>query len=224
VLALAYTSSDRLAKNGVDTLEEKRLNNEAVLTGTLAGRPTLSHISREEAYVLFPLEIRRLSGAFDRINIMARQTLLEQLVLEERTKITVSGELRSFNNKTGTGSRLVITVFAQEILLTDEDDQNIISLRGVLCKSPNLRRTPMGREICDLLIATTRRYGRSDYLPCISWGQNAIEAAAWEVGTTVDLIGRVQSRAYIKQSEGKGTQRTAFEVSVIRQEVYIEQE
>jgi len=169
--------------------------------------------------MLFPLEVRRLSGAFDRINIMARQTLLEQLTLEERGKIKVSGELRSFNNKTGTGSRLVITVFAQEINLTDEDDQNTISLRGVLCKPPNLRRTPMGREICDLLIATTRRYGRSDYLPCISWGQNAIEAAGWKVGTAVELAGRVQSRAYIKQSEGKGIQRTAFEVSVIRQEV-----
>ena len=203
----------------MDTLEEKRLNNETVLIGVLAGRPTLSHISRDETYVLFPLEIRRLSGAFDRINIMARQTLLEQLTLEERGKIKVSGELRSFNNKTGMGSRLVITVFAQEIMLTDEDDSNTITLRGVLCKSPNLRRTPMGREICDLLIATTRRYGRSDYLPCISWGQNAVEAAAWDVGTTVTLSGRVQSRTYIKQSEGQGNQRTAFEVSVISQEV-----
>lgn len=204
-------------------MEEKQLSNEAVLIGVLAGPPMLSHISRDEAYVLFPLEIRRLSGTYDRINIMARQTLLEQLVPEERGKIKVSGELRSFNNKSGTGSRLVITVFAREIVLTDEDDQNTISLRGVLCKPPNLRRTPMGREICDLLIATTRRYGRSDYLPCISWGQNAVEASTWEVGTAVSLTGRIQSRTYIKQSDGQVFQRTAFEVSVIKQEVCAEQ-
>ena len=201
----------------MDTLEEKRLNNEAVLTGVLAGRPTLSHISRDVAYMLFPLEVRRLSGAFDRINIMARQTLLEQLTLEERGKIKVSGELRSFNNKTGTGSRLVITVFAQEINLTDEDDQNTISLRGVLCKPPNLRRTPMGREICDLMLAIPRRYGRSDYLPCISWGQNAVEAAAWPVGTAIAITGRVQSRKYVKLEAGIGIEKTAFEVSVISQ-------
>jgi len=206
-------------KDGVDTLEEKRPNNLAELTGVLAGRPELSHISRDEAYFLFPLEVRRLSGTFDRIPIVARQSLLEQIQLDGGSKIKVAGELRSFNNKTGTGSRLVITIFAREITLSDADDANTITLRGVLCKSPNLRRTPMGREICELLIASARRYGRSDYLPCISWGQNAIEAAAWEVGTTLELIGRVQSRVYIKQNDGQAVERTAFEVSVISQDV-----
>ena len=206
-------------KDGVDTLEEKRSNNLAELTGVLAGRPELSHISRDEAYFLFPLEVRRLSGTFDRIPIVARQSLLEQIQLDGGSKIKVSGELRSFNNKTGTGSRLVITVFAREIALSDEDDANTITLRGVLCKTPNLRRTPMGREICDLLLASSRRYGRSDYLPCISWGQNAIEAGGWPVGTAVEFTGRAQSRTYIKQEGGQAVEKTAFEVSVVTQEL-----
>jgi len=200
-------------------LDEKWMNNSVTLSGTLAGAPTLSHTSREEAYFVFPLEIHRLSGATDTLNIMARQELLEQVTLAPLPGITIRGELRSFNNKTGIGSRLVITVFARTIALTEEEDQNTVTLQGTLCKPPNLRRTPMGREICDLMLAIPRRYGRSDYLPCISWGQNAVEAASWSVGTAVALTGRVQSRKYIKLEDGQGIEKTAFEVSVISQAV-----
>ena len=198
---------------------DEMTNNFVELTGTLAGRPALSHVSREERYFVFPLEVQRLSGAADTINIMARQELLEQAEFSDLPKITVRGELRSFNNKTGTGSRLVITVFARSIALEDGPDWNHVALRGVICKPPNLRRTPMGREICDLMLAISRRYGRSDYLPCISWGQNACAAADWTVGTALNLTGRVQSRAYIKQENGIAIQKTAFEVSVVTQEV-----
>jgi len=200
-------------------LDEKWINNSVALSGTLAGAPTLSHVSREEAYFVFPLEVRRLSGAMDTLNIMARRELLEQVPLSPLPSITIRGELRSFNNKTGIGSRLVITVFARTIALTADEDQNAITLQGILCKPPNLRRTPMGREICDLMLAIPRRYGRSDYLPCISWGQNAIEAAGWSVGTAINLTGRVQSRKYIKLEDGIGVEKTAFEVSVISQAV-----
>ena len=199
-------------------LDEKCVNNFVELTGTLGGRPTLSHVSREETYYIFPLEVRRLSGAVDTLNIVARQELLEQVEPRNQPKITVRGELRSFNNKTGSGSRLVITVFARTILLGDGPDANHVALRGVICKPPNLRRTPMGREICDLMLAISRRYGRSDYLPCISWGQNAVEAGALTVGMTAELIGRLQSRAYIKQEDGRAVEKVAFEVSVITQE------
>ena len=195
------------------------MNNLVDLCGVLGGRPAHSHVSRDETYSLFPLEILRLSGISDTINVMARRTLLDQITLDPCAKVTVQGELRSFNNKTGMGSRLVITVFARDILLSEDADLNRVTLRGALCKPPNLRRTPMGREICDLLIATSRRYGRSDYLPCISWGQNAVEAAAWPVGATVELEGRVQSRTYIKQENGVSSPKTAFEVSVIRQKL-----
>ena len=202
----------------VNALDEKCVNNVTELTGVLGGRPALSHVSRDEVYYTFPLEVQRLSGVVDVLNIVARRELLEQVELSAKPKITVRGELRSFNNKTGSGSRLIITVFARTVLLSDGTDRNHVTLKGVICKPPNLRRTPMGREICDLMLAISRRYGRSDYLPCISWGQNAIEASGWTVGKTVALLGRVQSRAYIKQEEGQITERTAFEVSVVDQE------
>ena len=198
-------------------MDEKWVNNSVELCGVLGGSPVFSHVSREEAYYLFPLHVHRLSGAVDSINIMARRELLEQVTLSEEPKIKVSGELRSFNNKTGTGSRLIITVFARAISLEEGEDFNRVTLRGVLCKAPNLRRTPMGREICDLMLAISRRYGRSDYLPCISWGQNAAEAGTWTVGTAVELSGRVQSRKYIKVENGISTEKTAFEVSVVNQ-------
>ena len=94
------------------------------------------------------------------------------------------------------------------------EDENIISLRGTICKAPTLRVTPMGREICDLMIAVNRRYGRSDYLPCIAWGLKAREASCWDIGSTVSLSGRVQSRRYTKIIEGESVEKTAYEVSV----------
>ena len=164
---------------------------------------------------MFPLEVSRLSGATDTVNVMARQDVLEQVELRSLPMLTVRGEVRSFNNKTGLGSRLVITVFARTITLSDSEDRNTVTLRGVLCKPPNLRRTPMGREICDLMLAIPRRYGRSDYLPCISWSRNAVMAAGWPVGTTIEVTGRVQSRNYIKLENGVTVPKTAFEISVI---------
>jgi len=193
------------------------MNNFVELTGTLGGRPSLSHVSREEPYYAFPLEVCRLSGAVDTLNIMARRELLAQVELNAHPKITVRGELRSFNNKTGKGNRLVISVFARGITLDDGPDANHVALRGVICKPPTLRLTPMGREICDLMLAVSRRYGRSDYLPCISWGQNAVAAGGWTVGTAIELTGRAQSRSYIKQEADRTAQKTAFEVSVVTQ-------
>ena len=126
----------------------------------------------------------------------------------------MGGELRSFNNRSGEGSRLVITVFAREIGPPEENVwENQVELLGTLCKPPNRRTTPMGREICDLMIAVNRHYGRSDYLPCIAWGQNARLAAGWAVGTRVRVLGRIQSREYIKNINGEPVTRTAFEVS-----------
>ena len=129
----------------------------------------------------------------------------------------MDGQLRSFNNKSGSGSRLVISVFAQ--LLTsageEEEDRNRIALRGVICKPPVLRRTPLGRCISDMMLAVNRRYGRADYLPCIAWGQVAMITGNMAVGEALSLEGRVQSRAYTKVVEGCAQERTAFEVSVM---------
>ncbi len=193
----------------------KATNNHAELCGVLAGSPTYSHESRGERFFHFPIETERLSGTTDTINIIAREALLASVNAEEAPKLRIVGEVRSFNNKHSEGSRLVITVFAHELYLESGDDKNDIRLRGTLCKPPNLRVTPMGREICDLMLAVNRHYGRSDYIPCIAWGVYARDASMWKVGTTVDLVGRLQSRQYIKLVDGVPIEKTAFEVSVI---------
>ncbi len=184
------------------------------LCGSLAAPPVFSHSSRGQAFYTFPLEIRRLSGAVDTVNILVRQSRLTALELRDAEKLLVEGQLRSFNNRRGEGARLVITVLARELSFCDEADSNLVRLYGTLCKPPNLRATPMGRNICDLMLAVNRRYGRSDYLPCICWGLAAQQAACWSVGDRVRLSGRLQSRRYIKLTEDGAVEKTAFEVSV----------
>ncbi|HNY00500.1 MAG TPA: single-stranded DNA-binding protein [Oscillospiraceae bacterium] len=195
-------------------MEEITTVNYAELCGVLAAPPAYSHSSRGEDFYVFPLDTKRLSGATDRINVVIRKELLG-LELAEAAKLRVVGELRSFNNKRGGGARLVITVYARDIALCDDEDANLVCLSGTLCKQPNLRTTPMGRDICDLMLAVNRRYGRSDYLPCITWGLRAREAALWQIGDTVRLTGRIQSRGYIKLIDGEAYERTAYEVSVV---------
>ena len=193
----------------------EKIRNQVELCGVLSGKPEFSHIGRNEAYYSFPLCVERLSGVEDTINVIVRKKLLETTEIAESRRISVLGELRSYNNRSGIGNKLVITVFAHSIEFTDEEDKNIVRLSGTICKQPNLRRTPMGREICDLMIAVNRRYGRSDYLPCIAWGRIAKEAGDMSVGTDLDILGRIQSRNYIKTDGEEIIEKTAFEVSVI---------
>ena len=161
--------------------------------------------------------MRRLSGASDTLNVTLRASALAALQGAER--IEVEGELRSFNSRRGDWPRLVITVFARTIAPPcEEDDENLVELRGTLCKTPKLRRTPLGRDICDLLLAVNRSYARSDYLPCICWGLKARQAADWRVGTQLRLEGRFQSRGYVKLTEAGPVERVAYEVSVNRAE------
>ena len=195
-------------------MDENISRNIAQLCGVIAAAPVFSHSGRGESFYTFPLEVARLSGATDKINIIVRDELMESVALNEAEKLCVKGELRSFNNKSGEGAKLVITVFAKELYLCDDEDLNEVHLVGTLCKKPNLRMTPMGRDICDLMLAVNRRYGRSDYLPCITWGLKARETAEWDTGTMVTLDGRIQSRSYVKIVGGDPVEKTAFEVSV----------
>ena len=197
-------------------MDEEKRSNYAMLRGVMSEKPRYSHESRGEAFYQFSLDVARLSGAVDTIHVIARDKLLDALVVDgAETKLCVAGELRSFNNKSGVGPKLVITVFARELWLDGGADENIIELSGTLCKAPTYRVTPMGREICDLMLAVNRRYGRSDYLPCISWGLSAREASGWDVGTPVRLSGRIQSRKYTKNIDGEAVEKVAYEVSVI---------
>ena len=196
-------------------------NNYTQLCGVMAGSPAYSHTSRGQDFYSFPLQVQRLSGNTDTLNVIVRREQLGQLQVEEEEKLCVTGQLRTFNNRRGDGARLIITVFAKELAFTDGEDVNLVRLTGTICKEPNLRTTPMGRDICDLMVAVNRRYGRSDYLPCICWGVKAREASLWPVGTVVELEGRVQSRNYIKVTEEGPVEKTAFEVSVTEIEAQI---
>ena len=192
--------------------------NRALLRGTAAADPVWSHETHGVVYELFPLEVLRLSGSADRINIIAPRTLLERCPVWAGMPLEVEGEVRSFNNKSGRGSRLVITLHARSLRPGNGPDENRLVLAGVLCKPPVLRRTPLGREICDLMLAVNRRYGRADYLPCIAWGALARCCGELAVGDGLRLDGRFQSRDYNKVDQGITEKRTAYEISVMHLE------
>ena len=192
--------------------------NRALLRGTAAAEPVFSHESHCVVYETFPLAVLRLSGSEDRINVLAPRPLLAEQPVTAGMALEVEGEVRSFNNKSGKGSRLVITLYAKALRPWEGEDENQLLLAGVLCKPPVLRRTPLGRDICDLMLAVNRRYGRADYLPCIAWGGLARLCGGLEVGDGVRLEGRLQSRAYTKVDHGVSEVRTAYEVSVMKLE------
>lgn len=188
-------------------------HNEVELCGTAASQPALSHENHGVQFYRFLLRIPRLSGQADTLPILLPSSLLPQIIPD--AMLHICGQLRSFNNKSGEGSRLVLTVYAMTIEVVSSEPLNRILLSGTLCKPPILRRTPLGRSICDLMIAVPRRYGRADYLPVIAWGQLAISVSQRLVGDQLSIEGRVQSRQYTKVT-GEGSQeRTAYEVSVM---------
>lgn len=190
-------------------------SNQAVLEGRAAGVPRPSHTNHGVTYFLFPLEVERLSGTADTLNVVCSQEMLSACPVLPGESYRAQGEVRSFNNRSGVGSRLVITFFAKSLERGTGAQDNRLELTGVLCKAPNLRQTPLGREICDLLLAVNRRYGRADYLPCITWGALARTCGALEVGDGVHLTGRLQSRTYRKLLGDREEERTAFEISVL---------
>ena len=196
-------------------MESSWNENRAELQGTLAAEPSFSYESHGTRYYLFPLDVKRLSGVSDVLNIASAQSFCTDSGKQELPLFRF-GEIRSFNNKSGVGNRLIITVLAREINAGTEAFVNRLQLTGTLCKAPILRKTPLGREICDLILAVNRRYGRADYIPCIAWGKLAREAGALQVGDRIRIEGRLQSRSYIKTEEGIARERTAFEVSIMQ--------
>ena len=191
-------------------------NNKIFLRGRLAAPPSLSHTNHGVEYMLLPLSVCRLSGAEDTLHVIASREQLSALPpLDTGSPLTVSGEVRTFNNRSGVGSRLVISIFARSLSQEEGEDENHLELSGTICKPPVLRTTPLGRTICDMILAANRRYGRADYLPCIAWGSLAYRCGAMEVGDQLSLEGRLQSRTYTKEVDGQTQERTAFEVSIM---------
>ena len=185
------------------------------LRGEAIEEPALSHENHGQRFYRFLLSVRRLSGQADHLPVIATGEQLQPLLPLSGRRLAVEGQLRSFNNKSGQGSRLVISVLARSLAPTQEEDQNDILLNGVICKPPVLRRTPLGRCISDMMLAVNRRYGRADYLPCIAWGQVAMVTGHMAVGDTLSLEGRVQSRIYTKVTDWGAEERTAYEVSIM---------
>lgn len=195
-------------------MAEIRGENKIELQGQAAAEPKLSHRNHGVDYYIVPLRVPRLSGADDVVNVVAAGQNLE--LWEPGRWLSVQGEVRSYNNRSGQGSRLVITVLARAVREAQEETgENRLVLTGVLCKPAVCRRTPLGREICDLLLAVNRPYGRADYLPCIAWGSLAVYCGEREVGDRLRLEGRLQSRQYFKVVDGEKVARTAYEISIM---------
>ena len=196
--------------------------NHITLTGALASAPEYSHSNHGRRFYSFYLEVSRLSGAIDRLQILAPEELLASTCVSEGDALTVEGQIRSFNNRAPKGRKLIISVLAEAIAVTDGTHANQVLLQGVICKEPIFRRTPLGREICDVMLAVNRPYHRADYLPCILWGRCAQEVSDYPVGTVLSITGRLQSREYLKVIDGVAEQRTAYEISAVAAELVTE--
>lgn len=202
-------------------------NNYLVLVGKITSEKTFSHEIYGESFYRFNLEVSRLSGNEDIIPITVSERLLNDLNLELGKKVVVEGQFRSYNSYENERNKLVLTVFAKDIIDYNEDEEenkpastNEVVLNGYICKKPIYRQTPFGREIADILLAVNRAYNKSDYIPCIAWGRNARFCQNLEVGTEIKIIGRVQSRTYEKKFEdGTSETRIAYEVSIGSMEI-----
>ena len=188
--------------------------NEVELEGQVLTAPEFSHENHDSRFYRFSLQIPRLSGQWDILPVLIPESLTGQVIPGEPLRLT--GQLRSFNNRSQQGRRLVLSVHVQSLPPCQGEPCNRILLSGRLCKTPILRRTPLGRSICDLMLAVPRRYSRTDYLPVIVWGRLALEAAGLPVSAPVTLEGRIQSREYTKVTDDGPCQRIAYEVSVMQ--------
>lgn len=194
-------------------------NNQVSIVGTIVSDFRYSHEVYGEGFYMVDVSVNRLSNFVDIIPVMVSERIVDVTKNYEGNLIYVLGQFRSYNRHEEKKNRLVLSVFARELeFIEEESDElksNQIYLDGYICKEPIYRKTPLGREIADLLIAVNRSYGKSDYIPCICWGRNARFASGFEVGSHVEIWGRIQSREYVKKiNENETEKRIAYEVSV----------
>ena len=194
-------------------------NNQVTMIGEIVSEFEFSHEVYGEGFYLVDISVSRLSDSVDYIPLMVSERLVDVTQSYIGETISVSGQFRSYNRHEEKKNRLILSVFVRELEFVDEIEDDIksnqIYLDGYICKEPIYRKTPLGREIADLLVAVNRSYGKSDYIPCICWGRNARYASSFEVGSHVEVYGRIQSREYIKKiGEEQTEKRVAYEVSV----------
>ena len=197
----------------------EQTRNSITLRGSLAQLPVFSHENHDRRFYRFSLEVPRLSGTVDILPVIAEDILIEGIDPSGGEMLTVTGQIRSHNQYVDGVRRLLIFVFASSITAEDGEPINDVILEGPLCKEPTYRRTPLGREICDAMLAVPRPFRRADYLPCILWGRTAQEVAACHIRDCIRIYGRLQSRVYTKQTEDGSTQRIAYEISALSAEI-----
>ena len=201
-------------------------NNQVSIMGKIISGFTFSHEVFGEGFYMVDISVQRLSESSDVIPVMISERLIDVTQDYEGEYIQIFGQFRSYNRHEEKKNRLVLSVFAREVCFVEEEcdkvKSNHIFLDGYICKMPVYRRTPLGREIADMLLAVNRPYGKSDYIPCICWGRNARFTSGFEVGGHVQVWGRIQSREYVKKLDDESTEkRVAYEVSVSKLE-YLE--
>lgn len=199
-------------------------NNQVSIIGEIVSEFQFSYEVFGEGFYLVEVLVKRLGDSSDRIPVMISERLLDVTQDYRGGFIQIRGQLRSYNRHEKNKNRLVLSVFAREVNLTEEEmdkvKTNQIFLDGYICKNPVYRKTPLGREISDMLVVVNRPYGKSDYIPCICWGRNARYASSLECGEHIQISGRIQSREYVKKlSETESETRTAYEVSISRLEI-----
>ena len=207
-------------KHMVDKVIE---NNQVSVIGEIVSDFRFSHEVFGEGFYMVDVSVNRLSDLVDVIPLMVSERLVDVTKSYMHKQVCVSGQFRSYNRHEGTKNRLVLSIFVREWEIVEDNPEqgrtNQIYLDGFICKAPIYRKTPLGREIADLLVAVNRPYGKSDYIPCIAWGRNARYASTFEVGGRIQIWGRVQSREYVKKiSEEEIEKHTAYEVSVSKLE------
>lgn len=197
-------------------------NNQVTIIGKVVSEFLFSHEVFGEAFYLMDVRVGRLSESADTIPILISERLIDVSNDYRGSFVCISGQMRSYNRHEENRSKLILTVFAREIEIFDAEmeNENQIFLDGYICKAPSYRKTPLGREISDMLVAVNRPYGKSDYIPCICWGRNARFSSLLNVGYHIQVHGRIQSREYKKKiSDDEFEYRVAYEVSVSKMEV-----
>lgn len=195
----------------------KNENNEVKVSGIIKGNFEFSHEVCGEKFYRGHIQANRASGFVDEVPILISERIINVNDSWNSRRVRVSGQFRSYNQHIDDKAKVVLNVFVEEIEEIEEmaADENEIELIGFVCKAPTYRKTPLGREISDLLIAVNRPYGRSDYIPCVAWGRNARYTHSFELGKKIHISGRVQSREYTKKlNENESEIRTAYEVSI----------
>ena len=205
-------------------MDKRITNNQVTIIGEVVSDFTYSHEIFGEGFYMVDIGVDRLSESTDIIPAMISERLLDVSKDYKGMKVCITGYFRSYNRHEEMKNRLVLSVLAREIEFVEEMPEsaqtNQIFLDGYICKAPIYRKTPLGREIADLLLAVNRPYGKSDYIPCICWGRNARFASNLEVGSRLKIFGRIQSREYMKRlSEEQSERKVAYEISVSRIEV-----